>query len=68
MLKWISNKYDVRVWTEFLRFVVVPKVGCRDLCNKTMKAVFWVVAQCSLVETDSRFRRAACLHHMAHHH
>jgi hypothetical protein len=25
--------------------------------------VFWHVAQCSLLETDRRFREAYCLHH-----
>jgi hypothetical protein len=26
-------------------------------------AVFWVVAQCNLVQIDRRFRGACCIHH-----
>jgi hypothetical protein len=29
-------------------------------------AVFWVVAQCSLVEVYQRFRGACCLHHQSY--
>jgi hypothetical protein len=39
-------------------------VGFEVLMAASMKmAVFWVVAPCSLVEVNRRFRDACCLHH-----
>jgi hypothetical protein len=33
-----------------------------EVHNTVKMAVFWVVAQCSLVEVFGRFRRACCIH------
>jgi hypothetical protein len=47
-----------------LLFVNVTGVGFEVLTAvSTNKAVFWVVAPCSLVEVYQRFRGPCCLHH-----
>jgi hypothetical protein len=39
----------------------------RRIWRRLKMAVFWDVAPCSLVEIDSRFRDALCLHHQGRH-
>jgi hypothetical protein len=51
------NFKNLEILTPYLvRFEVL-------IVASTKMAVFWVPAQCSLVEADRRFRDTSCLHH-----
>jgi hypothetical protein len=50
------------VYRSCQNFAIFPPPFATELLS-IKKAVFWVVAPCSLVEVYRRFRGACCLHH-----